>query len=359
MKRIVSVVIALLCLADVWAENSKPTFLYDVDFVFDFDNREYHDPYDVSRTIVGFRLTPTIGVGFADSLGGQHRLMAGATYIQPCGADWRHVRVMPTVFYQWDIRGFRCSFGFIPYDELLSPLPLYLRSDSISFSEPNIQGALLQYRSRWGYVQGLADWRGMYSKERREAFRLIADGRFTYDWFFAGGYAMLNHLANSEGQHQGVNDDIMINPLVGVSVGHLTPLDSLSLSAGYICSIERDRHVNEAYVAHGAHIDLMLRWRFIGLRNSLYVGQNQMPLYPVYGSLLNQGDPHYQALLFNRTDIYLYLIRRSFVTCYAGWNLLVTDKGVLSHQQQIVCRFNLDAVLHHREKKVLRSLSYR
>ncbi len=364
MRPLQSILLCLLLLTSalcqgLHADDTKPRFLYDVDFVFDFDNREYHDSYDQSRTILGIRLTPTIGVGFADSLGGQHRLMAGVSYIQPCGADWRRVQVRPTVYYQWAIRGFRASLGFVPFDQLYAAMPEYLRSDSLAFMSPNIQGALFQYQSRWGYVQAHCDWRGMFSPETREAFRIVADGRFHYEWVFMGGYAQINHLANSEGQTQGVNDDILINPLLGMDFTSKTPLDSLSLQVGYLCGIQRDRHIHTTHVAHGMHADFMLRWRFIGLRNALYVGQNQMPFYPTYGSLLNQGDPHFQAKLYNRTDLYFYLIRRSFVTCYAGWNLLVTDRGTISHQQQIVCRFNLDAVLHDRRKATIRTLSYR
>ena len=175
MKRYQFLIVCLLVVGMIQGEETKPKFLYDVDFVFNFDNREYHDSYDNSQTILGFRLTPTIGVGFADSLGGKHKLMAGVSYIQPCGADWRHVQVLPTVYYQWDIRSFRAGLGFIPYDELISPLPDYLRSDSLAFMYPNIQGALFQYQSKWGYAQCFADWRGMYSKERRESFRIVAD----------------------------------------------------------------------------------------------------------------------------------------------------------------------------------------
>jgi len=96
-----------------------------------------------------------------------------------------------------------------------------------------------------------------------------------------------------------------------------------------------------------------------------------MPLYPQYGQLVNQGDPRYQARIYNRTDIFFYLIRRSFVTAYAGWNLLYLDGYGLSHQQQVVCRFSLEPLLRYTkltkeermaERKAgtkLRTLSYR
>lgn len=184
------------------------------------------------------------------------------------------------------------------------------------------------------------------NNETREAFRIVASGKFKYNWLFVGGNAQLNHLSHST-KILGVCDDIVINPLIGVSVGYLTPLDSLSLQAGYIGSFQRDRVKAQQWFCHGFHADFYLGWRFIGLRNEFYFGDNQMPLYSGYGPLVNQGDSRYQARIYNRTDVFFYLIRRSFVTAYAGWNLLYLEGYGLSHQQQVVCRFSLEPLLQY------------
>lgn len=362
-RRLLAIILLIVCTRLVCAQK----FLYDVDFVLNFDNRESHSMYEQSQTIFGFRLTPTIGVGLSDSLGGTHRLMAGVSYIQPCGASWRHVKVYPTVYYRYDWRGFTMHAGFVPYNELQYALPDYLRSDSLAFAYPNVQGALFEYRSRHGYAMAMCDWRGMMSSETREAFRIIAGGRYNHKWFYTGGYAQMNHLSHNADTVWGVCDDILISPFVGANLSDYTPLDSLSIQVGYLGSFERDRRYSEQWWRSGAQAELCLVWKFIGFRNLLYVGQNQMPLYRRYGQVLNQGDPRYQALLYNRSDLYFYIVRRSFVTCYAGWSFLVsrepTQEGsvhsVLSHQQQVVCRFNLDAVLHNRHKTTIRTLSWR
>ena len=158
---------------------------------------------------------------------------------------------------------------------------------------------------------------------------------------------------------------------MGVSVGHLTPLDSLSLQVGYIGAFQRDRRAEQQWFAHGLHVDFILSWRFIGLRNAFYYGDNQMPLYPQYGQILNQGDPRYQARIYNRTNIFFFLVRLPFVTAYAGWNLLYIDGFGLSHQQQVVCRFSLEPLMQwtkmtkderlesRKRGDKLRTLSYR
>ena len=43
-------------------------FVYDLDAKIFFDNREYHNPFDSSQTILGTRLSPEIGVMFRDGM---------------------------------------------------------------------------------------------------------------------------------------------------------------------------------------------------------------------------------------------------------------------------------------------------
>lgn len=321
-----------------------------MDYVLNFDNREMYHPYESSRTIFGMRLTPTIGVGLQDSIGGTHSLMAGVSYIQPFGADWRAARVLPTVFYRYEGHGFRLHFGAVPYSERLEPLPEYLMSDELRFLYPNIQGALLQYKDERGYVELLCDWRGMMTDTVREAFRIIGNGRYQHGWLFVGGIAQMNHLSHSE-RALGVCDDVTVHPYIGGDWSGVTPLDELSLTAGYLCSWQRDRRAELSSVSHSLEAELALRWRFVGVRSMLHYGGDVMPLYEQYGPLLNQGDPRYRARLYNRTDLRLYMLRLPFVQAYAGWSLIYCEGNKLSHQQQVVCRFMVDRCVNYVQEK--------
>ena len=66
-----------------------------------------------------------------------------------------------------------------------------------------------------------------------------------------------------------------------------------------------------------------------------------MPLYPQLGAQLNQGDPFYQSSTYNRTDIYAYIFRKSYLNCIAFCNLHYTP-GNLDFQQQLTLRFYID-----------------
>lgn len=334
------------------ARDSIATFLYDVDFRTYFDNREYSDRYQTPQTIFNFRLTPTIGVGIHDHRGGEHRIMVGVNYTQPLGGDWDDVQFDPVAFYQLQFKGFQFALGAIPYEERFFRLPEYLMYDSISYYRPNIQGALIQYRSAKGFVELMCDWHGHQTPKRREMFRVMLNGEYRHQWLALGGLAYLNHKANYGGTapHEGVADDIYLNPYVGFNVARYTPFDTLSLRTGYILAWQRDRTVDDSRIHHGALIELMLNWWFLGLRNTLYIGGNLMPFYGKYTSDLNQGDPFYQAKIYNRTDIFLYIYRTSFVNCFFSWNLHY-DGHSLQNQQQIVVRFTLSGIKHRESEK--------
>ena len=129
--------------------NNPVQFMYDVDFATYFDNREYHDPYQKPQTFLNFRLSPQIGVRILDRIGGKHELVAGVSYTQRLGGNWRDVQFNPIAYYHFNYRGFDAGMGAIPYTRRIMPMPEWLMYDSLTYFHPNIQGALLQYRDLW------------------------------------------------------------------------------------------------------------------------------------------------------------------------------------------------------------------
>lgn len=331
---------------------------YDIDFITNFDNREYHSQWDESQTIFGIRLSPSIGISFRDSLGGSHRLMAGASYVQPFGSNWKAAKVFPTAYYQYRLQGKKqahqaltASLGFVPYSHLTRRLPKYLMSDSLEFAYPNIQGALFQYADQRGFVDLFCDWRGMPSATTREAFRIVLAGEYQHKMLRLGGYAQLNHLANYDKSQPraGVCDDAYANPYIGVDASHLTPLDSLRFDLGYLFGYQCQRTSTiTPHLCHGMTAQFTLRWRFIELDDQFYFGQNQMPLYPTLGSTLNQGEPFYQARIYNSAELRLRALRFPFAQLYFAWNLIYAQGEPLSHQQRIVLRLDLNRHTFHK-----------
>jgi hypothetical protein len=99
----------------------------------------------------------------------------------------------------------------------------------------------------------------------------------------------------------------------------------------------------------------MVKWKYLGLKNTLYVGDNMFPLYHAYGSLLNQGDPWYRANVYNRTDVFVYIYNNRFVNVHGAFTIDVTQEGTFNCQQQIIAQFNLGRVFDKQAPK-MRSL---
>ena len=323
---------------------SAQKFIYDVDFLSFFDNRESHIPTYPSQTLFGTRLSPEIGIEFNDSIYGNHQLIAGISYIQPFGSTWRDIRLNPTIYYRYRQHGFNLSFGFIPWRNIRTSLPNYLRSDSLTYFSPNIQGVHFSYTSRHGFAEFIADWRGMQSLETREAFRLLLTGEYHHQWFFAGGNAQLNHLASRFNAYDGVCDDITAQPFIGFNFSQLTPLDTLALRTSYIISYQCDRKNEQLFINHGFLAELSIKWCFLQAENTLYVGNSLMPLYPQYGALLNQGESFFQHSIYNKTEFSVYILQFPFVDVRFCWNLHYTPSHPLAHQQLLTAHFNLSAL---------------
>lgn len=359
MRRFKISILLLMAALSAWASEApadtvpkrplKPRFLYNVDAAIWFDNREYCGPWNHDQTLLAFRLSPEIGVGLADRDGGAHRLMAGVHYTQPMGSDWRDARFIPTLYYQYKYKGFTMNLGAIPYKYFIRQLPDFMRYDSIAYARPNIEGALMQYQSRHGFVEAMLDWRGMKRIDQREMFRVTIDGEYSYLGlfrYFVGGVAQINHKANraQPAYREGVCDDVYVSPNLGVDFSAPTPLDTLAIRASYIFGCQRQRKYNLTYFPQGLMLEFMINWRWIGLKNTFYYGDDLMPLYVLYGADLNQGDPFYQSRIYNRTDFYVYILHKSFINCYFSWNLHWVPQGGLQHQQQLIAVFSLDGI---------------
>lgn len=337
----------------------KPVqFIYDVDFTTYFDNREYYKPYQEAQTILNFRLSPQVGVRILDRVGGTHELIAGVNYTQRLGGNWRDVQFNPIAYYHYAYRGFDLGMGAIPYTRRIMPMPEWLMYDSLTYMHPNIQGALFQYRDERGFVEMMCDWRGAQTPTRQEMFRIVGNGQYQYQWLQVGGLAHMNHKASfAAPNHEYVMDDVHLHAFLGADVTDYTPFDSLSIRAGYIFGWQRDREIYESFFNHGLIIESYASWWFLGLKNTFYYGDNLQPLRP-RNAFVCLGDPFYQSRIYNRTDIFAYLYRSSFVNFYLSWNMHY-DGNRLQHQQQMIVRFELEPLMKQlagRKQPYLRGL---
>ena len=330
-------------------DSKRLRFIYDVDFLTYFDNREYKAPYQIPQTIFNFRLSPSVGLRVRDNAAGRNELVAGVRYTQRLGGNWKDVQFDPTAYYHYAYKGIDLYMGAIPYQKRLNSLPDWLLYDSISYMHPNIQGAYFSYHDHRGFINAMADWRGAQTATRREMFRVLIDGEFHYKGLVVGGLAHLNHTAGTaENDTLPLYDDLNLGAHIGFDATQYVPLDSLAIKVGYIYGFARDRLHRRTFQPQGFYIELYLNWWFLGLKNTFYYGDNLQPFRSDIGPLMCQGDPFYQSRLYNRLDLFLYLYRSSFVDFYFSYNFHF-DNRQIQEQQQLIVRFNLDGLLSRKQ----------
>ena len=322
------------------AQALKPTWA--VDFGAVFDNREGDQSYSSSKTYLFTSLAPEVGLKFTPT----DRIAGGVVWKQPIGCEWEGHRLSPTLYFRHDgapaDNPWSFSMGMFPRRQLTEEMPGFLWSDSLSYMQNNIRGLLVQYRRERGFADLYLDWRGMQTKEQREAFNIVFHGRWhpRHDNpFFIGGHAMMNHLARRKDapENEYVVDNFIVNPYAGVNLQGRTPLDSLIVRGGPLLTIERDRaNGNVWHAPVGAWIEAVGEWRWLGLKNSFYFGGRQFPNYDSFGGLLYQGEPFYKAKFYDRLDVYAHLYRNRFMDIQASLNFNFAGKAMNFSQREML-----------------------
>jgi hypothetical protein len=392
LLRIFTILLSAFCFSAISAQEQEKEynldFIWGVDAETVFDNREGDQTYSPQQTIFFSRLSPSLGVRFGKSEHEKinndgikkkytdvHKLVAGTHYIQPIGIGYKENKFVPTAYYTFshkvvkevkrdssvlridgtntpDFKVWSVSFGMIPR-RLSYRLPEILWSDSMDYYNPNIRGILLQCtKNNLAFHEISLDWRSLQSADQREAFNVNYNVRKYFHRyvrgispFFIGGNVQLNHLAkrNPAPEGEGVNDDMFAYPYIGWDFSGKTVFDRFIIKAGYAVSFDRCRAIGDWEVDGGLLADLHLLWKKIGIIETLYAGNKQFPLYPMYGSLLNMGDPHYQSSFYSLTSIYSPIVHNRHVSFGAFLDFHVTKEGT-SCYQRVVLNVNLGNV---------------
>lgn len=333
-----ALILMILFLGTCLQQVNAQKFLWEVDFTGFFDNREFKAPYQTPQTFFGTRLSPAIGIAIKE----EHELMGGLSWLQEFGSH-KDRKIDWTIFYRFNSPKLKASFGAFPRRLLVEEYPSALMYDSILYFNPNINGALIQYFCEAGYAEAYVDWRSQQTNTNREIFTMASSGRFNLKWAFAGWFLTVTHFAKPKNPEEEMHviDNIMANPYVGGDFSRMTVFDSLQLKTGLLMSLDRNRGNGAWYRPIGFLGELTLQWRFLGLHDVFYVGENQLPFYNEFGAALHSADPFYRAKVYNRTDLYVYLLRNKYVECKASCNLHTARKH-LQFQQQLLLRFNIN-----------------
>ena len=317
-------------------QEPRVKFLYDANFNYHFDNREFSaggDRFTGSMTIYGARLTPSIGLQVRQNGNVRHKVMLGIDIMKDFGRHPSAVAASPehdrglentrlfremTMYYgidarlgEWNVKGYA---GMFPRSFSEGEYSQAFFSDSLRFYDNNLEGALIKAYGPRTYIEVAFDWDGMSGSYRREQFNAFGYGRHQFCDLFSAGLAFkYHHYANTE-EYAGVVDDCMVQPFVRFSFGQYCSWQDISASLGWYQSLQQDRRFkNGKSNSGGAELTFNVRNWNVGLENRLYYGQDLMPFYNnlddggyKYGNSLYAGCPFYRLVPVHDSGWHLY-----------------------------------------------------
>jgi len=267
----------------------------DVDFngLGFLDNREYKDFVARSRTYSGTRTALDFGLN-VDSL---NSFVFGSNAIHEFGAVPYFLKVDPIAYYQFHNKNWQFDIGEFPREGLLEDYPRALLNDTLRYFRPNVEGMLVRFTNNKNFKETFwLDWVSRQTATAREQFLFGMSGKYSpdqYGPFYISHYFLLLHDAGSATVNDPITDNGGAQIRLGLDFSHKTFLDSLSVEAGGMSSIERTRGVTGLHLPKGFIASAYASWHWIALYDEFYAGQ---------GSTIYYGDAFYEKKFYDRLD---------------------------------------------------------
>ena len=327
MRKLIYMTVFLLLLGlTSYAGEKDVKFAWDVNFEMNFDNREFYESaFSTSMTIFGARLTPSVGLQYLANDGADHRIMAGIDVMKDFGASpisdllaggkteetlerqnnmglFREITLYYRLKKQFSDTGLELYAGIFPRRTMEGRYSEAFFSDSLKFYDNNLEGLLVKIRRPKAYFEVGCDWMGQYGQARRERFMLYSSGSGKIAPVLSLGYSgYMYHFANSV-QVKGLVDNILINPYAEIDLSEILPLQTFTLTFGWLQAFQHNRvHVGHYVFPCGGHFDFEASKWNVAVRNMAFYGTDMMPYYNwhdeggfKYGSELYLGDPFYR-----------------------------------------------------------------
>jgi hypothetical protein len=260
------------------------------------DNREYKDFIDRSHTYSGTRLALDFGLNL-DSL---NHFIVGVNAIHEFGAKPFFLNVDPVAYYSYTGKNWLFDAGEFPREGLISDYPRALLNDTLMYYRPNIQGLLARVKNDHFTETGWIDWVSRQTNTDREQFLFGFSGKYKPSItgiFYVSHYFLLEHNA---GAAIPVPDDHIMDSgggelKLGLDFTHKqNVLDSLSVEAGGLISLERTRGVDALQTPKGFVANVYLSYKRFAIFDEYYNGK---------GSHIDYGDSFYEKKFYNRLDL--------------------------------------------------------
>lgn len=305
------------------ASSFAQSFSWNAGFDGFLDNREYYS-INNPRTIFGSRIWGEIGADLTE----HHRFRAGLNYLYEFG--YRIDAHLPDVimYYQYNSEKIDFLIGSFPRRDILV-YPLAFLSDTLNYFRPNMKGAIAGYSGNNWRQAVFIDWMSRKTDERPERFIFGLSGHFQKGIFSLENHFIMAHLAG-----KGIPDpDFYLrdnggaNVSLGLDLSEYCLLDSLTLKAGGIISMDRIRDDDPVWQTPAGFLgQVSARYRFAGIDLLYYRGQGHTFFY---------GDPFYKLDTYGRLDLYVMPFRKENISLKINF-VMHLAKGQLDYSQQLL-----------------------
>jgi hypothetical protein len=335
---VIQCAVVLLVSLDCVAQRFQPE--WGVSFFAFADNREYKtEQLQIPQSILGSWFVPEVGLRFDDV----HHLHAGVG-LQNYFGDVKQLpsQVEYLAYYRYCAKPFELYVGAFPARQLLADYPNALFYDSIVNLRLNSANIFWRIFGEQWHTNLWLDWSGHQTETQREMFLVGIAGRYQFRNAYAAMQTYMHHFAGAAGRDdQHVVDNGMARLCLGIGTIGST-LDSFNINVGLLGAYSRERGVDLSYRFSGGFFSEATFEKFgIGIKNTLYIGENLMPLYNRYGAEhLYWGDPFYQNTFYNRSDLYIQFLDTHRVQARFVGSMHVAA-GIVSYQQMFTLNLNL------------------
>ncbi|QXV65355.1 hypothetical protein INP83_20160 [Mucilaginibacter sp. 21P] len=259
-----------------------------------FDNREYKEFPERSRTYSGVRTT--IDLGF--NLDSNNHFIAGANMLHEFGGKPFFVKVDPTIYYSFTNKNWLFYIGAFSREGLLTDYPRAMLNDTLRYYRPNVEGMLTRFKNEHFTETVWIDWVSRQTATDREQFLFGFSGKYQ-PWLngplYVSHYTFMLHDAGSATPEPNdhIKDNGAIQLKLGANFSHKTFLDSLNIEAGGMMSLERIRGVDGFQKPKGFVANAYLSYWRVALYDEFYKGD---------GHHIEYGDAYYRFKTYNRLD---------------------------------------------------------
>jgi hypothetical protein len=308
-----------------------------------FDNTEFgRSAVKIPQTMAGVQVAPEFGVVW-DTI---NKVNVGVNLLHEFGSSNAIDKFYPTAYFESYRGPIRFIMGAFPRSRAIENYPRLFFQDSISYYRPNINGIFTEYRKGNNYFNVWLDWTGLQSKTMNEEFFIGFSGKYKPGIFYLQHFGAMFHYAGKMDPvvEEPLHDNLLFLTSAGIDLSGKTCFSRLEANVGWAIRLERSRADNSGWIkSNGFLSETRVEYKWFGLFNTFYIGDNMMHYYSELGNKLYWGDPSYRAKTSDRADFYISFLQSQTVDLKLTYSLTSMENRIY-HEQMLKVIINLNSM---------------